>query len=150
MAALMNLRQMSVLQRSVWNHFSRVSRNISTSKKNSEAAATSAPTASQQSCGDEEPKNWVSYGFDYKNESDDVNAHHASFFFSVTLCLVFGSFMWAYAPDVHMRDWAQREAFLELRRRENNGYPPISPNYIDPKTIQLPDEEDICDIEIII
>lgn len=145
----MNLRQISVLQRSVWNHLNKVSRNISTSKKNSEAAATSAP-ASQRSSGDDEPKNWVSYGFDYKNESDDVNAHHASFFFSVTLCLVFGSFMWAYAPDVHMRDWAQREAFLELRRREANGQLPISPNYICPKTIKLPDEEDICDVEIII
>lgn len=146
MAALLNLRQMSVLQRSVWNHFNKVSRNISTSKKNSEAAtaASSAP-----SCGDE-PKNWVSYGFDYKNESDDVNAHHASFFFSVTLCLVFGSFMWAYAPDVHMRDWAQREAFLELRRRESKGLPPISPHHVDPKTITLPDEGDICDIEILI
>lgn len=145
----MNLRQISVLQRSVWNHLNRVSRNISTSKKNSEAAATSATPTSQQSCGDE-PKNWVSYGFDYKNESDDVNAHHASFFFSVTLCLVFGSFMWAYAPDVHMRDWAQREAFLELRRRERNGEPPISPNYLDPRKIHLPDEEDICDVEIVI
>lgn len=146
MAALINLRQMSVLQRSVWNHFNKVSRTISTSKKNSEAAAAATPSPQ---CGDE-PKNWVSYGFDYKNESDDVNAHNASFFFSVTLCLVFGSFMWAYAPDVHMRDWAQREAFLELRRRERNAMAPISPHYVDPKNIKLPDEEDICDLEIII
>ncbi|XP_004924841.1 NADH dehydrogenase [ubiquinone] 1 beta subcomplex subunit 11, mitochondrial [Bombyx mandarina] len=143
MAALIKLRHMPLVQRSVWNHFNKVSRNISTSKKNSDTATTACETKT-------EDKNWVSYGFDYTSKEEDTNAHHATFFFSVTLCIVFGGVCWAYSPDVHMRDWAQREAFLELRRREKAGLPPISPNFIDPKLIKLPDESELCDVEIII
>lgn len=135
---------MSVLQRCVWNHCNKINRNISTSKKNSDAASSSCEATADQE------KNWVSYGFDYTSKEEDTNAHHASFFFSVTLCIVFGGFAWAYAPDVHMRDWAQREGFLELRRREKAGLPPIDPNYIDPKLVKLPSESELCDVEIII
>ncbi|CAH0720822.1 unnamed protein product, partial [Brenthis ino] len=107
-------------------------------------------TASAASDSPPEDKNWVSYGFDYNSKEEDTNVHHASFFFSVTLCLVFGGFAWAYAPDTHLRDWAQREAFLELHRREKAGLPPIDPNYVNPNTIQLPSEEELSDVEIII
>lgn len=145
MSALIKLRHMSVLHKCAWNHLNKVSRSISTSKKNSESAASanacSAPT---------EKKNWVSYGFDYQSQEDDTNAHHASFFFSITLVLVFGGFLWSYAPDITMKDWAQREAFLELRRREKAGQPLINPNYIDPKAVKLPVETELCDVEIII
>lgn len=144
MAALIKLRHMPVVQRSVWNYFSKTSRNISTSKKNSDTATTACETNKT------EEKNWVSYGFDYESKEEDTNAHHASFFFSVTLCIVFGGFAWAYAPDVHMRDWAQREAYLELHRREKAGQPPIDPNYINPKLVTLPSEDELCDVEIII
>lgn len=143
MAALIKLRHMPVLQRCVWNHLNKVNRNITTSKKNSDSATTACDTSNDD-------KNWVSYGFDYKSKEEDTNVHNASFFFSVTLCLVFGGFAWAYAPDVHMRDWTQREAFLELRRREKAGLLPIDPNYIDPKTVKLPSESELCDAEIII
>lgn len=146
MAALMKFRHMPIIQRSVWNHFTKASRNISTSKKNSDTATT----ASAGSDCSPEDKNWVSYGFDYYSKEEDTNAHHASYFFSVTLCLVFGGFAWAYAPDTHMRDWAQREAYLELHRREKAGLPPIDPNYVNPKTVQLPSEDELCDVEIII
>ncbi|PZC84416.1 NADH dehydrogenase [ubiquinone] 1 beta subcomplex subunit 11, mitochondrial [Helicoverpa armigera] len=142
MAGLIKLRHMPLMQRCVWNHLNVVSRNISTSKKNSDAAAVAS--------NPKEDKNWVSYGFDYNSKEEDTNMHHASFFFSVTLCLVFGGFAWAYAPDTHLRDWAQREAFLELRRREQAGLPPIDPNYIDPKLINLPKDEEICNLETII
>ncbi|XP_049866888.1 NADH dehydrogenase [ubiquinone] 1 beta subcomplex subunit 11, mitochondrial [Pectinophora gossypiella] len=141
MAALIKLRHMPVVQRCLWNHLNKVSRNISTSKKNSDDV--------KDVC-DVPVKNWVSYGFHYKDQTEDTNVHNASFFFSVTLCLVFGTFMWAYAPDVHMRDWAQREAYLELRRREKLGQPVISPHYIEPEKIKLPSEEDLCGVEIII
>lgn len=143
MAALIKLRHMPIVQRSVWNHLSKTSRSISTSKKNSDTATTTSE------CPPED-KNWVSYGFDYTSKEEDTNAHHSSFFFSVSLCLVFGGFIWAYAPDVHMRDWAQREAYLELHRREKAGLKPIDPNFIDPKLIKLPSEEELCDVEIII
>ncbi|KAM3963445.1 LOW QUALITY PROTEIN: NADH dehydrogenase [ubiquinone] 1 beta subcomplex subunit NP15.6 [Aphomia sociella] len=142
MAALIKLRHMPVMQRCIWNHMNKISRNIST--KNSDTATTACDTTS------EKDKNWVSYGFDYTSKEEDTNAHHASFFFSVSLCLVFGGFMWSYSPDVHMRDWAQREAFLELRRREKAGLPPIDPNYISPKSMKLPSESELDGVEIII
>lgn len=133
---------MPVMQRCLWNHLNSMGRNISTSNKNSDSAAASA-------C-ESKDKNWVSYGFDFKDQQEDTNVHHASFFFSVTLCIVFGGFAWAYAPDVHLRDWAQREAFLELRRREKCGLPLIDPNYVSPKTVRLPSESQLEDVEIII
>ncbi|CAG4910016.1 NADH dehydrogenase [ubiquinone] 1 beta subcomplex subunit 11, mitochondrial [Colias croceus] len=145
MAALIKLRNMPIIQRSVWNHLAKSNRCISTSKKNSDTATTAA-----ESSTDAVNKNWVSYGFDFKSSEDDTNAHHASYFFSVTLCLVFGGFAWAYAPDVHMRDWAQREAYLELYRREKAGLRPIDPNYVNPKSVKLPSESELCDVEIII
>lgn len=80
----------------------------------------------------------------------DRNSMKASFFFSVTLCLVFGSFVWAYLPDNMMRDWSQREAFLELRRRESLGLEPVSRDYVDPATVELPSDEELGDTEIII
>lgn len=135
---------MPILQRCVWNHHNKISRTISTSRKNSDSATAAAE------CKREEDKNWVSYGFDYTSKEEDTNAHHASFFFSVTLCLVFGGFAWTYAPDTLNRDWTQREAFLELRRREKAGLPPIDPNYVDPKTVILPPDSELCDYDIII
>ncbi|CAG9114351.1 hypothetical protein JYU34_007822 [Plutella xylostella] len=147
MASLIKLRQMSLLQRCALNHVYKThlknARNISTSKKNSDTAAAACETS-------KEDKNWVSYGFHYDNKTDDTNVHNASYFFSVTLCIVFGGFFWTYAPDAHLRDWAQREAFLELRRREQAGLPPIDPNYVPPSTVCLPSDEELKDIEIII
>ncbi|VVD03050.1 unnamed protein product [Leptidea sinapis] len=136
---------MTVIQKSVWNHLMKVNRTITTSKKNSDTA-TVAPSANTST----ENKNWVSYGFDYKDQQEDTNVHHASYFFSITLCLVFGGFAWAYAPDVHMRDWAQREAYLELYRREKAGLPVIDPNYVNPKTMKLPSDSSLGECEIII
>lgn len=146
----MKLHPMPVLQRCLIHYLKRSNfsnakhvRNISTSKKNSETATTACDPSKQND-------NWVSYGFDYKDKTEDTNVHHASYFFSVSVCLVLGGFFWAYAPDAHMRDWAQREAFLELRRREKCGSKPIDPNYVDPTTVELPADSELCDIEIII
>lgn len=46
--------------------------------------------------------------------------------------------------------WAQREAYLELERREKAGLPLIDPNMIDPAKIPLPSDEELADFEIII
>ncbi|XP_022114312.1 NADH dehydrogenase [ubiquinone] 1 beta subcomplex subunit 11, mitochondrial [Pieris rapae] len=143
MAALIKLKHMTMIQRCLWNHLAKSSRAISTSKKNSDSAATVSETKT-------EDKNWVSYGFDYTSKEDDTNAHHASYFFTVSLCIVFGGFFWAYYPDIHLKDWSQREAYLELYRREKAGLKPIDPNYVNPKTVKLPSESDLCDVEIII
>lgn len=95
-------------------------------------------------------KNWVSWGFDFKDEANDRSSMKGSFFFSVTLCLVFGTFVWSYLPDTQMRDWAQREGFLELRRREAAGLDPISKDYVDPASFDLPSDEELGDTDIII
>ncbi|XP_049857818.1 NADH dehydrogenase [ubiquinone] 1 beta subcomplex subunit 11, mitochondrial [Schistocerca gregaria] len=123
-------------------------RLISTSKNNRETATVSEPL--EQLHPKREEKNWISYGFDMKDKEEDRNAMNSTMFFSVTLCLVVGSFIWAYSPDYQNRDWAQREAFLEIRRREALGLPHIDPNLIDPDKVVLPTDEELGDTEIII
>lgn len=95
-------------------------------------------------------KNWVSYGFEIKSKSKDRTVTHMIFFSSVTLMIVFGSFYIAYLPDYSLQDWAQREAYLELRRREKAGLPLVDPNLVDPAKINLPSDEELGDTEIII
>ncbi|CAG9865134.1 unnamed protein product [Phyllotreta striolata] len=118
-------------------------RYVSTSKGHGEKA-----TGAVQSKPEE--KNWMSYGFDHYNKDDDRRAMHSVTFASITLCLVLGGFYFAYMPDVNLNDWAQREAYLELHRREAQGISPINPNYIDPKRINLPSDSELEGVEIII
>lgn len=152
MSAIFRLNS-ALFGRSITGH--RALRLISTSPKNKDAAAVATPTAaaSEQKATDSKVaanKNWVSYGFDFRDEANDQSAMKASYFFSITLCLVWGTFVWSYLPDPQMRDWAQREGFLALRQREAAGQEPISPDYIDSSLITLPSEEDLVDAEIII
>lgn len=126
-----------------------VSRSIQTSPKNRETASIAAAPAAQKA-KNENSKNWVSFGFEDKSEADDVNSMKASFFFSVTLCIVFGTFIWSYLPDPQLRNWAQREAYLELRRREKAGGDLISADYVDPKKIVLPSDDELGNQAIII
>ena len=95
-------------------------------------------------------KNWVSFGYDRTDQEYDKSAMNATFFVTITLCLVVGSFYYAYLPDSGLRDWAQREAYLQLRRREAAGLEPISRDYIDPASVELPSDEELGDAEIII
>lgn len=125
-------------------------RLISTSPKKSDTATITTEKSETISAAKTENKNWVSWGWDYKDEKTDRDYMNSSFFFSVTLCLVVTTFYLAYAPDNFLRDWSQREAFLELRRREAAGLDAISPDYVDVSAIDLPTEEDLGDFEIII
>lgn len=142
----------SVLRRSVTLINTKYIRVISTSKKNRETVGLAEPTSKSETTESTtvSKKNWVSYGFDFKKEEDDRNAMHSAFFFSITLCIVFGGFILTYYPDVMLRDWAQREAYLELRRREALGLPRVDRNLVDPGKIVLPSEEELGDTEIII
>lgn len=143
MSSLLRFVNRAALQRTL------AVRGIKTSPKKDETAAVAGPVT-KEDFANPNPKNWVSYGFDYKDETNDRSSTKSSFFFAVTLCLAWGTFFWAYLPDTQMRDWAQREAFLELRRREKAGVELISPNYIDPATMVLPSDEELGDTEIII
>lgn len=95
-------------------------------------------------------KDWVSYGFEFRNKEVDRSVMRATLFVTVTLCIVGGTFIWAYLPDRQMLEWAQREAYLVLREREAAGLDPISPDLVDPNTIELPTDEELGDTEIII
>lgn len=122
-------------------------RLVSTSNKKYDTATVESVKSETQI---ESQKSWVSYGYDFKSKEVDSKAMHSITFVSVTLCLVIGGFYIMYYPDSNLRDWSQREAYLELRRREQNGLLPIDPNLIDPAKIQLPSDEELGDTEIII
>lgn len=123
-------------------------RNISTSKKNRDTIDITHNAEQNKSVAS--TKNWVSYGFEHKSEFEDRRAMHSVFFASVTVCLVFGSFYLAYVPNFNLTDWSQREAYLELKRREDAGLPLVDCNLIDPARITLPSEDELGDTEIII
>lgn len=56
-------------------------------------------------------------------------------------------------PNIHVcsfRDWAQREAYLEMRRREAAGLPYIDRNLIPEENVVLPTDEELGETEIII
>ncbi|XP_017105205.1 NADH dehydrogenase [ubiquinone] 1 beta subcomplex subunit 11, mitochondrial [Drosophila bipectinata] len=150
MSALFRLTSRAVaMQRSLVARQAAAVRAINTSQKKDETVA--APTSvTTEDFANPSPKNWQSYGFDYKEQAEDRKATKSTFFVTVTLCLVWGTFYWAYLPDTQFRDWAQREGFLELRRREQAGLDLVSPDYVDPASISLPSDEDLGDQEIII
>ncbi|KAK3892309.1 hypothetical protein Pcinc_003841 [Petrolisthes cinctipes] len=129
-------------------------RFITTSKRNKDTSTlvgeptitTTTTTTSQQ----QQSKNWVNWGFDIDSEQEDNTLMHLTFFFSVTLCIITTGFVWAYLPDYRMLDWAQREAFLQLRHREVEGLPLIDPNLVPLGNIDLPSDEDLGNTEVII
>lgn len=151
MSLITRLNRLTVL-RSIIASAQRDARFISTSPKKSDTATISTTEKSNETVSQvaQKNKNWVYWGFDTQDKTDDENAMKATFFFSVTLCLVGGTFIYFYQPDFLMKDWAQREGFLELRRREAAGQDPVSPNYIDPALIELPSDEELGNTEIII
>ncbi|XP_072752357.1 NADH dehydrogenase [ubiquinone] 1 beta subcomplex subunit 11, mitochondrial [Anoplolepis gracilipes] len=95
-------------------------------------------------------RKWVSYGFSEINEAEDRHILHVTMFVVVTIVFVLGGTVLGYLPDVRGKDWAQREAYLQLRYREEHGLPLIDPNLIDPSKITLPSDEELGDTEIII
>ncbi|XP_012138053.1 NADH dehydrogenase [ubiquinone] 1 beta subcomplex subunit NP15.6 [Megachile rotundata] len=95
-------------------------------------------------------RTWTSYGFDDEDEKMDRHYMHQTLFVVISICFVGGAFLIAYMPDPKLKDWAQREAYLQLRYREENGLPLIDPNAVDPSKFTLPSEEELGDMEIII
>ncbi|KAI4485806.1 hypothetical protein M0804_006295 [Polistes exclamans] len=99
----------------------------------------------------EKKQPWVSYGFDDKDELDDRRKMHESFFFAVTIGMIFTAYVAMYKPDLKsLASWAQREAYLQLRYREEHGLPLIDMNVIDPAKVILPTDEELGDTDIII
>ncbi|XP_074646409.1 NADH dehydrogenase [ubiquinone] 1 beta subcomplex subunit 11, mitochondrial-like [Tubulanus polymorphus] len=133
---------------------------ISTSQKNKEAVSVTSDALEKtkekivfphpDAIPDEEHKNWISYGYSLTDKDEDEWAHNIIMFAGITLCLCGGSFIFAYLPDFQLQNWAQREAFLELARREELGLPLVDPNVIPVERINLPSDEELGDMEIII
>ena len=48
------------------------------------------------------------------------------------------------------RDWVEREAYLELHRREKFGLPLVDPDVIPRERMVLPSDEELGDFEITI
>lgn len=149
MSLITKLNALAVLRGAITSA-PRCVRCISTSPKKSDTATIATETVTAKTATAEKNKNWVYWGFDTKSQENDNNVTKATFFFSVTLCLVGGGFIFFYQPDFLMGDWAQREGYLELRRREAAGAFPVSPDYIDPSIMVLPSDEELGDTDIII
>merc|ERR1712055_714389 len=93
-------------------------------------------------------KQWVSWGFDFEDREQDRTFVHLFFFAGVTLVFVTGSWWHAYLPTRNLGDWAQREAYLEIKRRESLGLPYIDKNLIPIDPADLPTDEELGDTEI--
>ncbi|KAK5645476.1 hypothetical protein RI129_006776 [Pyrocoelia pectoralis] len=124
-------------------------RQVSTSKPKQETAIVADEKKTSETLA-KISNNWISYGFDTKDEKFDRTMLHMTMFGSITLGLIVVIYGYMYAPDITLKHWAQREAFLELRRREANGLKLIDPNLIDPSQIILPSDEELCETEVII
>lgn len=87
--------------------------------------------------------NWHSYGFDYHNPEVDKYLYHCDTFLYVSLFLITSFWIFLYCPDYRLMDWAKREAYLQLHKRESLGLEFIDKNLVDPARIVLPEDEDI-------
>ncbi|XP_005112477.1 NADH dehydrogenase [ubiquinone] 1 beta subcomplex subunit 11, mitochondrial [Aplysia californica] len=133
---------------------------ISTSKKDKGIGATVEPmeksdelkrlTERFENTDKDNEENWTSYGYEPGDRDSDWFYHHFFMFATVTVGVCWGGFILSYMPDMKFADWCQREAFLELERRERQGLPLVDPNYTNPESIALPSDEDIGEQEIII
>lgn len=95
-------------------------------------------------------KNWIGYGYDVVDRERDAFISNMTLFIYVTLAFCGFLFISLYMPDIRLREWKQREAYLELARREKLGLPLIDPNYIPVDQIELPPDESLADEDIIV
>jgi len=88
-------------------------------------------------------EHWVSFGHNYHDRDADVATHRTMAFMTV-FQIIAGMFIINYWPDFKRRDWCQREAYLEIARREALGLPLIDPDYIPPEKMLLPSDEELA------
>lgn len=86
---------------------------------------------------------WHSYGFDnFDQKADKFYAHIVAFLWCTVVWAVFAISKY-YRHDIPLNDWALREAYMEIKRREDLGLPLIDRNYIPPEKVRLPTEEEL-------
>jgi len=112
---------------------------------------TISPEAKEKLRGEvKQDGQWQSFGWSIESEAEDKRLMHYTFFWTVGVGIVLGSFIWAYMPEPRGLDWAHREAFLQILARESAGLPLVDHNLVDPAKIELPSEEELGDTKIII
>ncbi|NXY27161.1 NDUBB dehydrogenase, partial [Atrichornis clamosus] len=82
-------------------------------------------------------KNPDYHGFSSDSASDVLNMRTA-FLAGVSITIVLGSIFLHYLPDHGLKQWARREAEIQVRERERRGLPLITSNYYDPARLPLP------------
>lgn len=85
---------------------------------------------------------WKSTGMDFVSPVADKYYYHEMMFCIIVFSMV-TIFLYSYGPDYKLNDWARREAFLRLTKREALGLPLIDRNVVDPDRIVLPTEEEL-------
>jgi len=128
---------------------------ISTSKKNRDTTITTDQTTATapktvEDFAKPNKKNYQSFGFIEDDRDWDINIRNYIMFWCITVGMVGMGFIIAYFPDVRMRDWTQREAYVELARREALGLPIVDPDLVPRESFVLPSEEELGDYDIII
>ncbi|CAG9541123.1 unnamed protein product [Cercopithifilaria johnstoni] len=97
-------------------------------------------------------RNWIWFGLSPYDEHADWLKFHQYMFVLLTIMVTWVTLYLLYAaPDwPQARDWAYREAHLEMARREKAGLPYISKDLVRPDKIVLPSDEELQNFEIII
>jgi len=87
-------------------------------------------------------EHWVSFGCDVHDRIKDIALHRFITFMCViqAAIVIFAAYYW---PFLKYKDWGQREAYLEIARREALGLPLVDPDYIPPEKMLLPSDEEL-------
>merc|ERR1719273_163555 len=92
-------------------------------------------------------KGWAGFGFyPFDRYRDTVTGNLA--FLIVAVISVVPIFVYYYCPDYQLKNWANREAHLLLKQREDAGIFPISKDFIHPEKVALPSDEELGDIDV--
>ncbi|XP_068780243.1 NADH dehydrogenase [ubiquinone] 1 beta subcomplex subunit 11, mitochondrial [Struthio camelus] len=110
----------------------------------SPAAAPLGAAAGPHHGAEEEDGMWAvqrkhpeTHGFAEEPAADARNMR-AAFVAGVSVALVLGATFLRYLPDYGLRQWARREAERQIRAREAQGLPLVTPDYYDPARLPLP------------
>ncbi|CAJ0925611.1 unnamed protein product, partial [Mesorhabditis belari] len=99
-------------------------------------------------------REWIWFSQVAHDEHADWKRFHSVFFTSMTLLTIWvTSYIIWFRPDwPQAKEWALREAHLEIERRRKAGLPLISPDLLprDRVTAQLPAEEELRDFDVLI
>lgn len=110
------------------------------------------PLAKEQ--GAKMRREWIWFSQVAHDEHKDwLKFHQVAFLFFTVLTTWFTCWIMFARPDWPMgREWALREAHLEIARREKAGLPLISPDLIprERATASLPADEELRDFEVLI